>query len=101
MIVQPVVKSLIVVAIVLAGSDAVACDLSLVAPAWSALKNPVQASAALSDDTLTVRFTISEPSLNAKKVLGLKNNLARLTKIKSAVGPKNIFRYAQSVPLDA
>jgi len=47
-----------------------ACELSLVAPARSALKNPVQVQASLADEVLTTRFSISAPSLNAKKVLG-------------------------------
>lgn len=63
-------KSLLVVAVLVAGSQAGACELSLVAPVHSALKNPVQASAALSGDTLTLRFAVSTPSLNAKKTLG-------------------------------
>ena len=46
-----------------------ACQLSLVAPATSALKNPVEAHVSLSDDALIARFSVSTPSLNAKKVL--------------------------------
>jgi len=72
MIVQPVMKSLIAIAVLLTCSGAVACELSLAAPARSALKNPVQAKASLADDALTVRFAVSTPSLNAKKVLGRK-----------------------------
>src|ERR1700722_20157578 len=63
-------KSFIAIAVFLISSDAMACELSLVAPATSALKNPVHASAALSDDALTARFSVSAPSLYAKKVLG-------------------------------
>jgi Carbohydrate family 9 binding domain-like len=46
-----------------------ACDLSLVAPATSALKNPVQVKTSLTDDALTASFTVSSPSINAKRVL--------------------------------
>jgi hypothetical protein len=62
-------KVLAVMALLLSCSDAKACELSLVTPVTSALKNPVRASAALSDDTLIARFSVSTPSLNAKKVL--------------------------------
>lgn len=62
-------KALMTAAILLSCSYTRACDLSLVAPATSTLKNPVQAYASLLDDTLTVHFSISTPSLNAKKVL--------------------------------
>ena len=72
MIVQPAMKYLIIVAVLLTRSEAVACDLSLVAPARSALKNPVRAKVSLAGDTLTARFAISTPSLNAKKILGPK-----------------------------
>jgi hypothetical protein len=60
----------VLAAILLTCSNAFACDLSLVAPAHSSLKNPVQATAALAGDILTARFTVSSRSLNAKKVLG-------------------------------
>src|SRR5579862_537940 len=50
-------------------SSAMACDLSLVAPATSALKNPVQVRTSLTDDALVANFAISSPVLNAKKVL--------------------------------
>ena len=63
-------KLLIVVAILLAAPSALACDLSLVAPAMSVLKKPVEAKASLAGDILTVRFVVSSPSLNARKVLG-------------------------------
>jgi hypothetical protein len=59
------------VAVCLSCSRAATCELSLVAPEHSTLKNPVQASAALADDTLTVRFSASAPLINAKKVLGV------------------------------
>jgi hypothetical protein len=54
----------------LTASGAVACGLSLVAPARSGLKNPVRVGASLSGDTLSARFSVTAPSLNAKKVLG-------------------------------
>jgi hypothetical protein len=63
-------KLLIVLAILLTAPGALACELSLVTQAWSVLKNPVQAKAWLADDTLTVRYSVSSPSLNARKVLG-------------------------------
>jgi len=62
-------KFWVVVAVLLNGSGAMACELSLVAPVTSALKNPVQAHVSLSDDALIARFSVSTPSLNAKKVL--------------------------------
>jgi hypothetical protein len=64
-------KSLIVIATLLISANAGACDLSLVAPARSALKKPVQVKAALTDDILTVSYSVEAP-LNAKKVLGPK-----------------------------
>jgi hypothetical protein len=63
-------KLLIVLAILLTAPGTLACELSLVAPARSVLKKPVQAKASLAEDTLTVRYSVSSPSLNAKKVLG-------------------------------
>ena len=66
------IKPLVACAILLTCSEAAACDMSLVAPATSALKNPVQVQASLAGDTLSVRFSVSAPSLNAKKVLGPK-----------------------------
>jgi len=65
----PALKSFASVAILLICSEAVACDLSLVAPEFSALSNPVRATASLADDTLTARFSVSTPSLNARRVL--------------------------------
>lgn len=62
-------RLLVVIAILLNCPGAFACELSLVAPARSVLKKPVQVQATLTDDTLIVRFSVSEPSLNAKKVL--------------------------------
>jgi hypothetical protein len=65
-------KSFIAIAALLIGSGANACDLSLVAPANSDLRNPVQVNVALAEDMLTARFAIAAPSLNAKKILGPK-----------------------------
>jgi hypothetical protein len=62
-------KFLLVLAILLIASGAFACDLSLVTHARSLPTNAVQADATLADDTLTVHFSVSAPSLNAKKVL--------------------------------
>ena len=62
-------KFWVVVAVLLNGSGAMACELSLVAPVTSALKNPVEVHVSLSDDALIARFSVSTPSLNAKKVL--------------------------------
>src|ERR1700733_8260926 len=61
----------ILVAMLLASPGALACDLSLVTPAKSVLKNPVQVKASLADDTLTVSYSVTAP-LNATKVLGPK-----------------------------
>jgi hypothetical protein len=63
-------KVLMAAAVLLSCSDARTCELLLVAPAVSALKNPVEAHASLADDALIARFSVSTPSLNAKKVLG-------------------------------
>lgn len=62
-------RLLLAIAMLLNTPVAMACDLSLVAPATSALKKPVQVQATLTEDSLIVRFSVSEPSLNAKKVL--------------------------------
>jgi hypothetical protein len=62
-------RCFIAVAILLNCSAAFACELLLVAPATSVVKNRVHASAVLANDTLTARFAVSAPSLNAKKVL--------------------------------
>jgi hypothetical protein len=62
-------KSIFAFAILLIGPEAVACELSLVAPATSALKSPVQVEASLAGDSLIAHFSVSTPSLNAKKVL--------------------------------
>lgn len=63
-------KVLLAAAVLLGCSGAGACELSLVAPAASALKYPVEVHASLADDALIARFTVSTPSLNAKRVLG-------------------------------
>jgi hypothetical protein len=63
-------KPLVVITILLASPAALACDLSLVAPAKTDLRNPVQAIASLAEDTLTVDYSVSTPSLNASKSLG-------------------------------
>jgi hypothetical protein len=63
-------RRLLLVAALLTSPAALACDLSLVAPAKSVLKKPVQVRASLAGDTLTVSYSVSAPSLNAKKFLG-------------------------------
>jgi hypothetical protein len=63
-------KAFIIIAALLLASDGFACDLSLVAPAQSALKNPVRAGVSLVDGALIARFSVSSPSLNAKKAFG-------------------------------
>ena len=65
----PAMRSLVVIAMLLANSQAGACALSLVAPAHSSLENPVKVTAAVTDETLTARFAVATPSLNAKAVL--------------------------------
>src|SRR3984885_15300707 len=65
-------KFLVLVAMVLSSPSTLACDLSLVAPAKSALKNPVRVRASLADDTLIATYSVSTPTLNARKVLGPK-----------------------------
>jgi hypothetical protein len=60
----------VAMAILLMSQAALACDLSLVSPATSALKKPVQVTATLADDTLTARYSVASASLNARKVLG-------------------------------
>jgi hypothetical protein len=63
-------KLLALIAILLISPGALACDLSLVTPARSVLKKPVQVKASLADDTLGVSYSVTAPSLNARKVLG-------------------------------
>jgi hypothetical protein len=65
-----VMKLLVVIAILLISPGALACDLSLVAPAKSVLKKPVEARVSLADDMLIAGFSVSAPSLNARKRLG-------------------------------
>jgi hypothetical protein len=64
-------KCLIVTAMLLTSPGASACDLSLVTPAKSVLKKPVQVKASLAKDMLTVSYSVTAP-LNALKVLGPK-----------------------------
>jgi hypothetical protein len=61
----------VLIAMLLASPAASACDLSLVSPAKSVLKKPVQVKASLADDTLTVSYSVTAP-LHAVKVLGPK-----------------------------
>jgi hypothetical protein len=63
-------RLLLLVAALLTSPAALACDLSLVAPAKSVLKKPVQVRASLAGDTLTASYSVSAPSLNARKILG-------------------------------
>jgi hypothetical protein len=63
-------KLLVLAVMLLASSSAQACDLSLVAPAKSVLKKPIQVKASLADDIMTVSYSVTAPSLNATKVLG-------------------------------
>jgi hypothetical protein len=65
-----VMKLLAVIATLLISPGALACDLSLVAPAKSVLKKPVAATVSLADDMLIAGFSVSAPSLNARKRLG-------------------------------
>jgi hypothetical protein len=65
-------KLLVLMAMVLASPSAPACDLSLVAPAKSALRKPVQVRTSLVGDTLVTSYSVATPSLNARKVLGPK-----------------------------
>jgi hypothetical protein len=63
-------RLLVLVATLLISPGVLACDLSLVAPAKSVLKKPVQVKASLAGDTLIVKYSVSAPSLNAQKILG-------------------------------
>jgi len=65
-------KLFIVAALLLTSPAALACDLTLVSPARSALKKPVQVTAALAGDILIAGFSVTSPLLNARKVLGPK-----------------------------
>jgi hypothetical protein len=51
-------------------SSAMACELSLVAPATSALRNPIQARISFVDDALIARFSVTSPTMNARRALG-------------------------------
>jgi hypothetical protein len=66
-------KLLVVIALLLVSPGVLACELSLVAPAKSVLKKPVQAKVSLAGDILTASFSVSAP-LNAKKTLGPKEH---------------------------
>ena len=63
-------KLRVVAALVLTSSQVPACDLTLVSPAKSVLKKPVAVRASLAGDVLTAGFSVSSPSMNARKVLG-------------------------------
>jgi hypothetical protein len=63
-------KFLVLVAMLLASPRALACDLSLVAPAKSALRKPVQVKTSLIGDSLIASYSVVTPSLNARKILG-------------------------------
>jgi hypothetical protein len=65
-------KHFIVAALLLTAPGALACELNLVSPAKSVLKKPVQATASLVGDTLTASFSVTSPTLNARKILGSK-----------------------------
>ena len=65
-----IVKFIFLMTLLLASPGALACDLSLVAPAKPALEKPVQAKASLADDILAVSYSVTAPSLNAIKTLG-------------------------------
>jgi hypothetical protein len=62
-------KPLVVIALLCVSPGALACDLSLVAPAKLLLKELVQAKASLADDALTVSYSVTASSINARKVL--------------------------------
>src|ERR1700688_2847955 len=63
-------KPLVLAAMLLTSFSAPACDLSLVAPAKSVLKNPIQVKASLADGVMTAGYSVTAPSLHATKVLG-------------------------------
>jgi hypothetical protein len=72
MIAWPAMKVLLIPAVLLGGSQAFGCELSLVTPVRSLSANSVQAEATLANDALTVHFSVSAPRLNAKKVFDPK-----------------------------
>jgi hypothetical protein len=63
-------RPLVLAAMLLTSFSAQACDLSLVAPATSALKKPVRVKASLADGIMTTSYSVTAPSLNATKVFG-------------------------------
>jgi hypothetical protein len=63
-------RFLVAMAVLLMSPAALTCDLSLVSPAKSVLRKPVQVKAALADDTLIASYAVTSPTLNAHKVLG-------------------------------
>src|SRR3954447_3168948 len=63
-------KLLLVAVLLLASPAALACELSLVSPAKSVLKKPVQAKVSLAGDMLVASFAVATPALNARKTLG-------------------------------
>ena len=63
-------SAFVLAAVLLTSFSAQACDLSLVAPAKSALKKPVQVKAWLADGIMTASYSVTAPSLNATKVFG-------------------------------
>jgi hypothetical protein len=65
-----VMRPLVLAAMLLTSFSAQACDLSLVAPAESALKKPVQVKASLAGGIMTTTYSVTAPSLNATKVFG-------------------------------
>ena len=69
MVAGPAMRILVIIATLLSCSRAMACELSLITPARSLPTHAVQAHARLADETLSVHFSVSAPSLNAKKVL--------------------------------
>ena len=66
-------KLLVAVLMLLTSPGAQACDLSLVAPAKSVLKKPVEVTVSLADDSLIASYSVTAP-LNARKVLGPKQH---------------------------
>lgn len=60
----------VVAALLLSSAQVLACDLTLVSPAKSALKKPVAVKTSLAGDVLTAGFSVSSSALNARKVLG-------------------------------
>src|ERR1700685_2486679 len=62
-------KFLLVIAALLTPANAVACEPSLVTPATSVLKMPVQVKASLAGEILIASYSVSAPKLNARKIL--------------------------------